>query len=961
MTSPKQNTRPTIPRSFWTQEADTTRGIAAWIAAARRVAEGTLKRTFDITMAALGLVLLSPVILVVAFAVKRGDGGPVFYRALRVGRGGRPFILYKFRTMRVGADREGPGITAIGDSRITPIGSVLRGTKLDELPQLINVLRGEMSLVGPRPEDPRYVALYSTAQRRVLDERPGMTSAASLGYHREQHILAGPLWEEAYVQEVMPAKLAIDLQYLARRTIWSDIGLIVRTIAAMFGLAEWVREPAHSLILAIRNRHFFAADLVISMLAPAIALTLRTDGEGIFDQHAPSLAVVTGFFMLINLAVFLWGGLYNKYWRYAGVEELAIIGGLGVIAVALHAGVFFWVLRPTGWVASDFPRSLPLIYDLIVLVLVGAVRYSVRLADGLRLGPVYSAGSKRTLVVGAGQTGVRIVDELKNSPQFLMLPVAFVDDTPSKANASIRGLPVLGRCDDIVRVAREMHARHVVIAMPQAPGKTIRRIIELCDGAGLVARIVPAAGDLFGGKVTIKQLREVRIEDLLRREPVQTDLAAVGEMLMGKRVLVTGGGGSIGSEICRQVLRFEPRTLVILGHGENSVFEIHNELTALLQKMRSDKAACVEGAPGALIAAGKGDTDVRLAIADIRHAAHISSIFEEQSPEIVFHAAAHKHVHLMEMNPREAITNNILGTRNVLDSCLATGVERFVMISTDKAVNPTGIMGATKRVAEMLMHQAVVLGERNYVAVRFGNVLGSRGSAVPIFQQQIAAGGPVTVTHPDMKRYFMTIRESVQLVLQSATLGRGGEVFMLDMGEPLRILDLARDLIRLSGIEEGRDIDIVFTGIRPGEKMVEELHLDEETYTRTRHDKIRALSNPAEFVPATLDAQVRSLQAAVIRNDRNAIYSELCALVPEFRPRNIQALYEAPPSQPEAVAAAALPGATSWRTGHSAGGYRERKGRANDTQNGKHYGRRGAPTLAPVYGEVQEGAATFAK
>lgn len=376
-------------------------------------------------------------------------------------------------------------------------------------------------------------------------------------------------------------------------------------------------------------------------------------------------------------------------------------------------------------------------------------------------------------------------------------------------------------------------------------------------------KIIPAIHELLGGKVTIKQLRDIEIEDLLRREPIQTDTSAVSNLIRGKRVLVTGGGGSIGSELCRQVLATEPAELVIVGHGENSVFVAQNMLARL---------AAEQSVSTKLIAV----------IADVRVPERIQAIFACYQPQIVFHAAAHKHVPLMEAHPSEAITNNVLGTQNLLAAAQAADVECFVMISTDKAVNPTSIMGTSKRVAELLVHEAACLSGRPYMVVRFGNVLGSRGSVVLTFKQQIASGGPVTVTHPEMCRFFMTIPEAVQLVLQAATLGSGGEVFTLDMGEPVKIADLARDMIELSGLEPGKDIDIVYTGLRPGEKLYEELFVPGEEYRRTSHEKVFIAHNAGSFVPENLLQLMEALRIAAQADDAASIRRLLQTLVPQF-------------------------------------------------------------------------------
>ncbi len=413
--------------------------------------------------------------------------------------------------------------------------------------------------------------------------------------------------------------------------------------------------------------------------------------------------------------------------------------------------------------------------------------------------------------------------------------------------------------------------RQIIIALPTAPGKTIRAIVKLCEQAGVSTRIMPGLYELLDGKVSVNQLRKVEIEDLLRREPIKTDNSAVKALLHGQRVLITGGGGSIGGELCRQVLLCEPAQLVVLGHGENSVFEMENELRRhIARNAPGDTPVC----------------EVIGLIADLRMPGRLDAIFAQYHPQVVFHAAAHKHVPLMELNPSEAITNNVIGTRNVLDVCKRYGVELFVMISTDKAVNPTSIMGASKRAAELLVLQAARASGRRaaYVTVRFGNVLGSRGSVVLTFRQQIAAGGPVTVTHPDMRRFFMTIPEAVQLVLQAAVIGQGGEIFTLDMGEPVRLVDLAHDMIRLSGLEVGRDIDITYSGIRPGEKLFEELFIKGEDYRRTVNEKIFIARNAGSFVPERLNEMIAELENAAYHDDEMTIRSLFHRLVAEYQP-----------------------------------------------------------------------------
>src|SRR5579859_2704762 len=834
-----------------------------------------LKRILDLGLALAGLVLLAPLVLVLGVAIKWADGGPVFYGATRVGRHGRLFRLYKFRTMVRHADRAA-GLTRAADPRITRPGRWLRRTKLDELPQLINVIRGEMSLVGPRPEDPRYVARYTAEQRRVLTVRPGLTGAASVAYRDEARLLHSTDWETVYCQEIMPAKLAIDLAYLDSWTLRTDLLLLLQTLTTLLRQASACLNPITHFLMTLRNRHFLAIDLVIFLLTPLFALGLRLDGILPLGHFGLSLLVSTGAFLVIKFAVFYRSGLYTRFWRYASINELAQIALIGGLVGVLQTLGFFYVLRPLGAVVSDFPRSVPIIDAILTLLVIGGVRYSVRLSERMQERGLSTSEGQRVLVMGAGRAGLMMVKEMQTNPQLGLHPVGFIDDDTEKQRMRIRGVSVLGTRRDIPTLVRDTHAGQVIIAMPQAPGKTIREIVAACEQAGVHAKIVPGIYELLDGRASIKQLRDIEITDLLRRDPIETDTAAVTELLAGRRVLITGGGGSIGSELCRQALRCRPAELIILGHGESSIFEIYNEL----QRLDAKLVLAHHEERGTHIA----PVVIRPIIADIRFAEQLLGIFRDVQPEIVFHAAAHKHVPLMEFNPAEAITNNVLGTKNVLDAATAVGVARFVMISTDKAVNPTSVMGASKRMAELLVHRAAQATGRAYVAVRFGNVLGSRGSVVLTFKQQIAAGGPVTVTHPDMVRYFMTIPEAVQLVLQAAVLGQGREVFTLDMGEPVKIVDLARDLIELSGLHVGRDIDIVFNGMRPGEKLFEELFIAGEDYQRTRHEKIFIAANASQLGSLDLDHALHAVTRAAADNDPGAIVQELCRLIPEFNP-----------------------------------------------------------------------------
>jgi len=613
----------------------------------------------------------------------------------------------------------------------------------------------------------------------------------------------------------------------------------------------------------LRNRHFLLIDLLLLSLTPMVALVLRVDGWARLSAYSIPLIRFTVMALVIKIIAFFISGLYRRYWRYASIEEVLLI----LKATALAGGVLtllFFATYP--YIFRPLPRSIPFIDTLLTIAVVATPRFLVRL--WMRQKVKRRGKAKRVVIFGAGDAGQLLAREMQQNPSLGYDLVGFLDDDPKKQGLRLRGIPIQGGREDIPRIVREYKVQEIIIAIPSAPGRVIRQIVDVCKEAGVETRILPGFADMLNGHVSVRRLRHVRIEDLLRRDPVQTDITAVRDLIHGKRVLVTGAGGSIGSELCRQVWQCQPAQLILLGHGENSLFNIYHELRG-----RGPGVDLAEGTSASLIPA----------VADIRFPERLQHIFQTYRPDIVFHAAAHKHVPLMEINPPEAVTNNILGTQNVLQASLDAGVQHFVMISTDKAVNPTSIMGATKRVAEYLVLKAARESGRPYVAVRFGNVLGSRGSVVLTFQRQIEAGGPVTVTHPDMKRYFMTIPEAVQLVLQAAVLGRGGEVFVLDMGEPVKIVDLARDLIELSGLRVGEDIDIVFTGVRPGEKLFEELFISGEHYERTAHEKIFIAANASTFVPEDLESVWTDLLDAAKRNDTKEILKKLHDLIPEFQ------------------------------------------------------------------------------
>lgn len=610
-------------------------------------------------------------------------------------------------------------------------------------------------------------------------------------------------------------------------------------------------------LLTLRNRHFLILDCILLSLTPYLGLTLLQDDLVIPRQLLPGLVVYTLFALTIRLFILKRLGIYARYWRYAGVDEMTDIGlAIGAAAAII---VLTYVLARYFYVFT-FARMLLFLETMLAFLAVAGTRFGIRLLDENRYRINRNSG-QRVMIVGATDTGTAVARELLTKPQMGYKPVGFLDDDRYKLGVYIHGLPVLGNLAAMPELAQRYQIEQIIIALPTASGKVIREIVELCEQLDLKTKIMPGIHALLQSNNSVYQLRDVEVEDLLRRDTVHTDIAAVRSLVQGQRVLITGGGGSIGSELCRQVLSCKPSELILLGHGENSIFESYQQLSRL----------------------SSPDTVIKTLIADIRSCPRLEAVFAEHRPDIVFHAAAHKHVTLMEQNPTEAISNNVFGTKNLLEIAQKYAVQRLVMISTDKAVNPGGVMGASKRVAELLVRRAALDSGRPYVVVRFGNVLGSRGSVIPVFKQQIANGGPITVTHPEVKRYFMTIPEAVQLVMQAAVLGHGGEVFMLDMGEPVRIVDLAKDLIELSGLRVGQDIDIVFSGLRPGEKLSEELSRNDR-YLPTLHEKIFIAETAESEIPYPLEARLQQLQRAVSGNDTQAILRSLNKIIPEFQP-----------------------------------------------------------------------------
>jgi FlaA1/EpsC-like NDP-sugar epimerase len=608
-----------------------------------------------------------------------------------------------------------------------------------------------------------------------------------------------------------------------------------------------------------RNRHLLALDLVLLPLATLAAYTIRFEGLDWPEPYRTAAAAYLLAALPIKLTLLLIVGLYRRLWRYASVSELeAILLATGTSA-ALCAILGVFLLPALGLAEGRVPLSVLALDAMLTTAAVALPRLVVR-SVGWHRSRHRDGKARRVLIAGAGAAGGMLVKQIQNSPQLNLEVLGFVDDDPAKQHHRLHGLPVLGALADTAELAREYDVAELLIAMPTAPGTVVREVVRAAAEAHVKTRTLPGIADIVSGNVAPFALREVEIQDLLRRAPVRIDMAELLGLVTGETVMVTGAGGSIGAELCRQLGRLEPSQIVLLGHGENSIFAIQHELLQSYPHI-----------------------PVHPVIADVRDRDQLARVYDRYAPHTVLHAAAHKHVPLMEENVAEAVTNNVLGTRNVVELAAGRRVPHLVMISTDKAVRPTNVMGATKRVAEQIVQSVAEQRGLNFLAVRFGNVLGSRGSVVPTFVRQIREGGPVTVTHPEMRRYFMTIPEAVQLVLQAGAMGRGGEIFVLDMGEPVRIADLAADLIRLSGKEVGKDIEIRFTGIRPGEKLYEELFFGAEHAAPTGHPKVLVAKSRA--LPAGVSARVDELiSAAQAGWGDEELRAMLRGLVPDYEP-----------------------------------------------------------------------------
>jgi FlaA1/EpsC-like NDP-sugar epimerase/lipopolysaccharide/colanic/teichoic acid biosynthesis glycosyltransferase len=810
-----------------------------------------IKRLLDVCAALVGLLVLSPLLLVVAIAVKLDSRGPVLFRQLRIGRRGLPFPLYKFRSMFVDSDRGAP-ITAGADRRITRTGRLLRLWRLDELPQLFNVLKGDMSLVGPRPEAPAIVERYTLEQRQVLEVRPGITGPTQLASLDEAARLPADVDPtEYYVRHVMPTKLDLDLQYIRTRTLVGDLRILLSTPlrVALFALAR----PRLSRVPKLAR---LLTDLALVAAATYFAYFARFDGAipagdvRVMLEGLPLVLTAYGF-------AFLYLGTFRSIWRYVGVPDFWQVAK----SIAIGAGLTAFVLYMVRW---PYPRSVLVLTPAFALLLLCASRLTWRSLAPALTASAATVERRRVVIVGAGRTGASVAREILGTPGLAYDVVGFVDDAPHLQRATLNNLPVLGTTVELEELTAKYELCEAIIAIPRPTLAQLRRIREACGRAGLVFKTLPSLGQLMSGDGQVRYLRKVDVGELLQRNATPLRVEAIAKFLEGKRVMVTGAGGSIGSELCRQIVRLGADSLVMVERAENPLFSICSELQAARPR-----------------------TKLTAALADIKHVLRMSELFTQFKPHVVFHAAAYKHVPMLEAHPTEAVLNNVVGTARLSALAAQHAVDTFVFISTDKAARPNNLMGSTKRICELYLmalddevRSKAHASASKFRIVRFGNVLGSSGSALPVFQRQIENGGPITITDPEVSRFFMTIEEAVGLVLDSATLDLQGGIAVLDMGEPVKITTLANDLVTALGLPASA-VPKQFIGLRPGEKLHEVLWDQIDEVLPSPHARIIRVKSQGPPLK-DMETVVRELEHLAVDGDVDKLLAKVREIVPSY-------------------------------------------------------------------------------
>ncbi len=834
--------------------------------------------------AGLLIIALSPLLLSIALANLIIQGRPIIFLQPRIGKNFKKFTIYKFRSIKNNKINQNTFATG-RDIQANSWGRFLRKTKLDELPQLLNVVKGDMRFIGPRPEIPEFVDNISFSFLKQI--KPGLSGYSSILFRNESEIWSMIDSKNPY-GDILKIKVALDKYYVNKKSFFEDLKLVGITILSLFipkqmghyillnllkiddrgefGLRDIISNVKiktnikHQIEIIDNSRNLrilVLSDIIMVLSAFLCAFFIRNDFmvPGFF--FSKEIFQILSLVVITKLSFYYFLNLYKGMWRYTSLFDMAniakanMLGTLSVIAIIGYLRGF-----------QGIPRSVFFIDFILAFGFIGFSRIGIRLiyTHLMNPKPYRIEFSKRVMLIGAGTSGEFICKELLNDLKHSMNPIGFLDDNKQCHGRMIHGKEVFGKISDLVEYTTEYD--EALICCPNAPRKDIYRIVEICKNAGKPYRILPSIQELVSGKLSINQLREVSIIDLLGKNEINLDEKLITRYINGKRILITGAGGSIGSELVRQCLKFEPALLVMLDNSEYNLFQIEREVLS--------KNTNVLTIP---------------LLSNIRDLDILSKVYSQYEPQIVFHAAAYKHVAIQEEFPWEAIKTNVYGTSNLVKLSLEHNIERFVLVSTDKAVMPINVMGATKRLAELICLGANSSYSTRFMAVRFGNVLGSSGSVIPIFQEQIKNGGPITITDPDMERYFMSVPEAAQLIIQAGSLGQGGEIFALDMGQPIKILDIANELIRLSGLEPDIDIPISFIGARPGEKKLEELSHEKEEIEKTKHDKIfeiRQTIRPELLEDIT--SRIMEDELSGHEFDKRQLRVSLSALVPEYEP-----------------------------------------------------------------------------
>ena len=828
-------------------------------------------------------LVLSPLLIGISICNLLLQGRPIIFRQKRIGKAFKPFIIYKFRSM----ENKSPSLNSYQTGKnegVTNWGRFLRKTKLDELPQFFNVIKGDMRFIGPRPEVPEFVDKDTFFFLKEI--KPGLSGYSSILFRNESEIWSMIDSEDPY-KDILRIKIALDKYYVNKKSFIQDLKLVGITILSLF----IPKRMGHYLIIKLlrikddgefglneeidnvkikelnielneeptkRNlRILFLTDIIAILSGFLLSAFIRSDFTIPTIFYNENIYHILGLSLIVKLITFSSFGMFKGMWRYTSLIDISNIVRANVVGALIFISVVGYF---RGF--QDIPRSIFLIDLILTISFTAASRIAIRLIYSHLLNPkpYRIVLNTRVMIIGAGKTGEFICKQLLNDSKHRMEPVGFLDDNKKIHGQYIHGIKVKGSITSLPEHILDYD--EAIICCPNSPRNEVYRIIESCKNSGKRFRPLPSVDEVMSGKLSINQLREVSIIDLLGRNEIKINFESIKHYLKGKRVLITGAGGSIGSELVRQCLKFEPALLVMLDNSEYNLFNIEREILA-----------------------NENNVLIKPLLSNIRDKDILSKVFSQYEPQVVFHAAAYKHVAMQEEFPWEAVKTNVNGTSNLVKLSIEHNTEKFVLVSTDKAVRPINVMGATKRLAELICQGANNSFSTRFMSVRFGNVLGSSGSVIPIFQEQIKSGGPVTITDPGMERFFMSLPEAAQLIVQAGSIGKGGEIFALDMGQPIKILDIANELIRLSGLEPDIDIPISFIGARPGEKQFEEINHSSETIQKTDHEKI------VKIIPNISSHQVKTITERIMSGELNGhefnndeLRESLSTLVPEYRP-----------------------------------------------------------------------------